>query len=243
MKKMIRVGICEDEVPLLEFFEEVVRKWLTERHIDHEVVAALQGETLLAETQEFDIVFLDVSFANSQMNGIMIGKRLRERSKQTKIIYVTGYPEYRTDAMDVHCFYYLLKPVKAEAICKQLQEAIEYIEAGPVIFPFDTEEGIVQINLEKIHYLFYFTHNRVHIIMKEKTYVVRDTMKNMSKILAAYPFFLIHQAYLVNLFHVRRLYARKVVLLDGTELPVADRRSSRFRKVLYERLYEASRKG
>lgn len=59
MKKMIRVGICEDEVPLLEFFEEVVRKWLTERHIDHEVVAALQGETLLAETQEFDIVFLD----------------------------------------------------------------------------------------------------------------------------------------------------------------------------------------
>lgn len=238
MGKMLRIGICEDEKPLLEFFEGAVRRWLSENHIAHEIVTALQGEAFLSEERLFDIVFLDVAFENSQIDGIAIGKMLRKRSKQTKIIYVTGYPEYQIDAMDVHYFYYLLKPVTEAKICQQLQEAIEYIEDVPIILPFETEEGIIRINLEEIYYLFYFAHNRIRIVTEQKEYVARDTMKNMSEKLSPYPFFLVHQSYLVNLHQVRRPYARKVLLLNGTELPVADRRSSIFRKRFYAYLYK-----
>ena len=242
MGKMLRIGICEDEKQLLQFFEETIRRWLSEKHIAHEIVTASNGEALLSEEQVLDIVFLDVAFANSKMNGIAIGKMLRKRSKQTKIIFVTGYPEYQIEAMDVHYFYYLLKPVTEAKICRQLQEAIEYTEDVPIILPFETEAGIVRIYLEEIYYLFYFSHNRIRIITEQKEYVVRGTMKNMSEKLAAYSFFLIHQAYLVNLQQVKRPYAKKAVLLNNTELTVADRRSSAFRKAFYEYLYRTTGK-
>lgn len=242
MGKILRVGICEDEMVILEFIESVVQKWLLEKNIEHEIITALQGEILLAQEVVFDIVFLDITFANSKMDGIAIGKQLRERSKQTKIIYVTGYPDYQTDAMDVHFFYYLIKPVTKNKIARQLQEAIEYIEAVPVTLPFETEEGIVRINLDSIYYLYYFAHNRIRIFTEKGEHVVRDTMKNMSARLSEYPFFLVHQAYLVNLCQVKRPYAKKVTMLNGDELPVADRRSSVFRKAFYAQLYKMPEK-
>lgn len=242
MGKILRVGICEDEMAILQFIEDIVRRWLSERNIEYEIVTANQGETFLSQEVLFDIVFLDIAFANSKMNGIVIGKQLRERSKQTKIIYVTGYPDYQTDAMDVHFFYYLIKPVTENKIVRQLQEAIEYIEAVPVTFPFETEEGIVRINLESIYYLFYFAHNRIRILTEDREYVVRDTMKNMSAKLSEYSFFLVHQAYLVNMRQVKRPYAKKVTMLNGEELPVADRRSSIFRKAFYAYLYKTPEK-
>lgn len=66
-----------------------------------------------------DIAFLDIELGS--MNGIELGKRLKERNPKTNLIFVTGYLEYAVSAYALHASGYLTKPASQEAIRLELE--------------------------------------------------------------------------------------------------------------------------
>lgn len=75
-----------------------------------------------AAEHPIDLALLDVKMPD--MNGLTLGKKLKEIKKDMLIIYVSAYEEYIKDAiLDVRADYYLLKPYDREDI----RDAIERV--------------------------------------------------------------------------------------------------------------------
>nr|SUY21480.1 two-component response regulator [Clostridioides difficile] len=63
-----------------------------------------------------DIIFLDIELGKS--NGVDIAKTIRKHSKDTIIIFVTGFSDYVFHGYDVGALNYILKPYKTEKYVK-----------------------------------------------------------------------------------------------------------------------------
>lgn len=67
-----------------------------------------------------DVAFLDVRMGN--MTGVELAKKLKEFLPKLNVIFVTGYDEYANEAMKMHASGYLMKPVTAEDIQRELED-------------------------------------------------------------------------------------------------------------------------
>lgn len=72
-----------------------------------------------AEQNSCDVAFLDIELGD--MNGIELGKRLKELNPKTNLIFVTGYLEYAVSAYALHASGYLAKPASRDAIRIELE--------------------------------------------------------------------------------------------------------------------------
>lgn len=77
-----------------------------------------------AEQNAVDIAFLDIELRRT--SGLILAEKLRELRPDCAVIFVTGYPEYALDAFHIHAQGYLLKPVRTEAIERELS----YLQRG-----------------------------------------------------------------------------------------------------------------
>lgn len=71
-----------------------------------------------AENNTADIAFLDISMRG--MGGMMLAEKLLKLRPQCKIIFCTGYSEYAVDAFQMHVSGYLMKPITAEAVQREI---------------------------------------------------------------------------------------------------------------------------
>ena len=73
------------------------------------------------DDHEADIAFLDINMPD--MNGIELAERIKKKSPDTAVIFVTGYAQYAVDAFAVRAAGYLMKPVTRE----MLQKDVAYV--------------------------------------------------------------------------------------------------------------------
>lgn len=71
-----------------------------------------------AKSEKIDVAFLDVQMFG--MTGVELAIKLKEVSPGINIIFTTGYSEYMQEAFEMHASGYLLKPITAEKVSKEL---------------------------------------------------------------------------------------------------------------------------
>lgn len=71
-----------------------------------------------ANSHTIDIAFLDISMRG--MGGLALAERLLELQPDCKVIFCTGYTEYAVDAFKIHVSGYLMKPITAEDVQKEI---------------------------------------------------------------------------------------------------------------------------
>lgn len=70
------------------------------------------------EKNHVDIAFLDISMRG--MGGMALAEKLLKLRPRCKIIFCTGYSEYAVDAFQLHVSGYLMKPITAEAVQREI---------------------------------------------------------------------------------------------------------------------------
>ncbi len=81
------------------------------------------------ENEKLDIAFLDIEMP--LIGGINLAKKLKKNNPLINIIFVTAYNNYALDAYNIHASGYVLKPVNAEKLKKEL-DALRYeVELKP----------------------------------------------------------------------------------------------------------------
>lgn len=87
--------------------------------------AEIQGFRKSREALEYarenhcDVAFLDIEMRG--MNGLELAKNLKELQPDINVIFVTGYSQYMGEAFEQHVSGYVLKPVDAERVKREME--------------------------------------------------------------------------------------------------------------------------
>ena len=111
--------LCLDDEPLaLKMLQISIEK----AKPDAQVTAFSKQKELIAEAESngCDVAFLDIHMRG--MTGVEVAKRLKEINPKMNIIFVTGFSEYKGDAMDMKASGYIMKPVTKEEVAAELND-------------------------------------------------------------------------------------------------------------------------
>lgn len=128
----MKILMVDDEKLVLSIEEKRVTNVLP----DAEIYSFNKSSDALefAEKNKIDVAFLDINM--SMIDGVTMAKHLQDIYPNINIIFCTGYDEYMSDAFDMYCSGYLLKPVTEEKI----KNAIAHLR-----YPVDEKQLRVEI--------------------------------------------------------------------------------------------------
>ena len=228
---MIRIAVCDDDERVLGEMLELLKGY---GKVQLAVEVYTSGEALLEDRKKYDIVLLDIDMDG--LNGIETARRIREADKEVKLIYVTNYSDYTIFAFKVHAFAYLLKPLKAEELYAQLDEACAYGLVMPESeLEFQAKEGIVHIMPSDI-LCFEYLNRQVLMRSAGRSWHLKRRITELAAEMEDYGFAVPHKSFIVNLYAVQRIHGYDVTLTDGSVVPLSQKKSAQFRRALNEYL-------
>jgi len=228
---MMKIAVCDDDENILGETLELLKQY---EKLPLSVDAYSSGEALLASGKRYDILLLDIDMEG--LNGIETARRIREADKEVKLIYVTNYSDYTIFAFGVHAFAYLLKPLRAEELFAQLDEAFAYGLAGPEPeLEFVAKEGIVRVVPSRI-LCFEYLGRQVLLYTTEQVWHLKRQITELAREMEGYGFAMPHKSFVVNLYAVQRINGYEITLTDGRIIPLSQKKSAGFRRALNEYL-------
>ena len=82
-----------------------------------------------ARREPVDVAFLDIEMPG--MSGLSLAKELKDLYPDLHVVFVTSYSQYAVDAFALHATGYLLKPVHAEDLARELTFIYEHRAGTP----------------------------------------------------------------------------------------------------------------
>ena len=70
------------------------------------------------QSNQADVAFLDIELGS--INGLVLAKKIKDILPEIHIIFVTSHEQYAVDAFQIHATGYLMKPVTAQDITREL---------------------------------------------------------------------------------------------------------------------------
>jgi two-component system LytT family response regulator len=242
----LKAIIADDEV----LSREGLRLLLSEDS-DIEVVAeCANGRETIAALREHraDVLFLDIQMPGT--DGFQVIDQVGV-SQMPVVVFITAHNHYAVQAFEVEALDYLTKPVETERLRQTLRRVREMVasHAAPVtqeqlqsvlaalnhggaargqylkriIVPNGTKDSFVAVNdIEWIEADSYYA--RLHV--GSKTFMLRETIKQLANTLDPKKFVRIHRSAIVNIDHVREILREGqnegwVVLSNGQRLKMS----------------------
>ena len=106
----------DDEIYMLETLQEAVSA--SSDIGQTEAFSTCSAALAYAAENPVDIAFLDINMRG--IGGLGLAEKLMELHPRCKIIFCTGHQEYAVSAFQLHASGYLMKPITAEAVQKEI---------------------------------------------------------------------------------------------------------------------------
>ncbi len=228
----MRFAVCDDE----EKFRVQARDMIDKLAGSLDVIVDVyeDGRALLDafDKNPYDVLFLDIEMP--AMDGITLARKLRERSDNIYIVFLTGHVEYALEGYEVNALRYLTKPVQED----KLREVIRFVmdkntSKRQVMIKEDGEEML--LNVADIIYL-EAQNQYVMIYTTEGEHLIRYNISDFEEKLKNDGFFRCHRGYLISLAKVKKL-VKSDVLMEGPDGDISIPVSRSNVKPLKEALY------
>ena len=196
----MRILICDDDVLIIEQIRKYCQNFFNKIQVKcPELVCFSDGETLLSDEGEKDILFLDIEMPG--MNGIYVGNELKTRNENIIIFIVTSYSEYLDEAMRFHVFRYLSKPLDKQRFFRNMKDAVDLYNSMTVKIPIETKQGVHTLPASSI--VAVEAQGRkitVHTVKGDFESV--HTIKYWENLLPKNHFFQTHRSFIINFEYV-----------------------------------------
>lgn len=176
-----------------------------------EIVTFDNGESLLSDKGDKDIVFLDVEMPG--FDGIYVGNKLKQQNESVIIFIVTSFIEYLDTAMRFHVFRYLSKPIDKQRLFQNLGDALELYTSLNRQVAIVTKSGVARISTDEIICIEAKGRN-VTIHTNATDFESTQTLQFWIKALPKSNFFQSHRSFIVNLAKVTHFDHELIYLCD-----------------------------
>ena len=118
---MLEIVVCDDDIADLECAVTMLHKIFTSQKIAYHIEQFASANQMLENISNVDIGILDISM--EELNGIKLGRKLKEKFPDVKLVYITSYEEYCMRVInEVHAFSFLCKPLEYDKLETQMLE-------------------------------------------------------------------------------------------------------------------------
>jgi DNA-binding LytR/AlgR family response regulator len=90
--KIMRLAICDDELPMRQQLQKRTETFMAERQIPYTLDTFASAEKLLTSEKIYNIVLMDVRFTG--MDGMQAAMALKARCMDTLIIFISSFVQY-----------------------------------------------------------------------------------------------------------------------------------------------------
>lgn len=209
----MRIILCDDEDIFSEQLKDYLEIFFDNNKLEQPVIDIFDnGEMLLKDTGNKDIVFLDVEMPG--LSGIHIGNELKKYNPDIIIFIVTSYSEYLDEAMRFHVFRYLTKPVDKQRLFRNMKDAIYQYTTVNAKITIETKDGVEVVKMSDIVCV-EIINRRTIIHTNKKDYQSVNNMQYWLDHLDKACFFQSHKSFIVNMEYVTRFDTSMIYLAGG----------------------------
>jgi DNA-binding LytR/AlgR family response regulator len=227
---MITVAICDDESSVVNQLESILTEVLETLQIQYEMDVHVSGESLMQSMEsgaQYDILFLDIEFAKDKLNGIDVGKQLRERQQddRTAIVYISWHKKYAMELFNVRPWHFLVKPLDSVKIEQTIRSYLDLSGRRTNYFTYKIGHAAHKAQIKDILYLESSGKKLVlHLTNGRKPEFYGSIRAEYQAQLTQFDFLFIHSSFVANFDYVASLRGNELILMNGDILPISQHR-------------------
>jgi len=238
---MIYVAICDDETKIGAELECALLDIFDKLSVKHEVEVFFSGEELCKAIKSgvhYDIIFLDIEFAQNEINGMEVGQFIRNTYNNyiVSIVYMSRVKSYALELFDLQPFNFLIKPLKVEKIEEVIRKYMKIFGFWSRDFTYKIGHNTFKVCVKDIVYLESCDKKIILYLASGSKDEFYGSIKEVyQEQLKGFDFLFIHASYIVNYDYVTALKFNQVFLVDSeTPLPISKHRKNEVRERYYE---------
>lgn len=228
---MLKIGIYDMDSAVVQNLLGMLKEVLYQ-YADWEVQVFDDADRLIRaiDEEEFDCNLLFMDIFQKGDTGVQIVQYVEQRHVDTDIIFITASEEHVFECYRNHTFAYLLKPLKAIDINKEVQRYLKEIQVNPKCLNISNRGNITRIPLDTILYIESKYRKIIVHTMTEK-YEYYEKLDVLEEVLKSDGFVRCHQSYLVSINRIS-MYKDAVLKVGEYAVPI----SRKYKKAVRESL-------
>lgn len=193
-------------------------------------LSALEAMEVL-KNKEIDLMFLDINMP--RLSGLELLETLQN---PPMTILTTAYSEFALEGFRLNVVDYLLKPYTFKRFLQAAQKALDLYKSRILVEKNELDKTVdmyirqgdsfQRINWNDILYV-QAMQNYIKLYLKEKTFVIHQTMVSLEEILPRDQFYRVHNSYLVNISRIESISGGRLYINDH-EIPISKHRREAF---------------
>jgi len=238
---MVKIAICDDDIKIGAELERTLMDIFGQLSVKHEIDIFFTGESLYKSMESgthFDLIFLDIEFAQNEINGVEVGRLIRNVRNNyiVSIVYMSRVKSYAHDLFDLQPFNFLIKPLKHEKIDEVIRKYMKISGLWSEVFTYKVGHDIAKVQIKDIMYIESYDKKLIlHHVDGRKDEFYGSIKKVYEEQLERFDFLFIHTSYVVNYDYVTTFKINQVTLIGSvTPLPVSKHRLEDVRTRYYE---------
>ena len=226
----MHIAICDDDKEDIERLRALLVEYgkMRDINLQIDVFESAAAFTNAIKKDMYDIIFLDINMEDQ--NGLEIALKVRKEMGDVPIILVTAYLSYALEGYKVEASRFLIKDDLDRTINECMDDILARLKRRRETMCFSCVEGDINLKLSDILYIEVRGH-RSEIHLKDGSYHMYEPIESIEKRLKDLDFSRVHQSYVVNLRHVRKINNYTLTLDTGREITVP---KSRYKKTKEE---------
>lgn len=221
---MFKIAVCDDEKELREWMAGIIHHSGNGLWQFCSMDQYSSGEALCKAMEagvRYQLIFLDIGL--DAMDGVEAGRYIRTRldDHAVQIVYISGKTGYAMSLFQNQPYDFLVKPLDEGDVARiirrvmeinvGLSQTVQFVSAG-------RQKNVV--SCKDIQYACSSV-RKVTVHTASKDYEIYGKLSDLAARLPEADFIFTHKSYLVNWLYIHSILKDRVVLHDGTELPVS----------------------
>lgn len=225
-KEKYIIGVCDDQEEVLWQLRQMIEEICTRLGLDVKVRIFLNEQELLSELENISILFLDIEMP--RVDGIALGRIVKEKCPACKIIMATGNVKRFKEAFQIQAMRFVTKPFISVEVEEALVAATE-CNIGNQYMVVYQQRNKIEVQQAQVCYIEAYN-GYAEFVVDGRIFRRDNSLDELEKELDDRLFVRINRKTIVNLRYVKK---------KGTCIWIGDREMeiSRRKKKLFECKY------
>ena len=235
------VAICDDEKRICAELERALMDILGKMNVKYEIDVYFTGEELCAKMEagaHYNLIFLDIEFAKNAINGIEIGRHIREAhcNNMVSIVYISWEMKYSMQLFDIRPLNFLIKPLDHKKVGQVIKTYLNISALWSEDFTYKIGHDTYKVYIKDIIYIQSVKRKLILHLADGRKEEFYGTLKDVyQEQLQRFDFLFIHAAYIVNYDYIAAVKFDELILMDSTlALPISQPRRKEVRETYYD---------